>query len=385
MMTSTEMAMRILHYQSVERVPVIHFGYWNETLQKWATEGHLSEELARAWGDGNPADAEINTKLGFDFDWYSVFHPDYSLRPHFESRVVKELPDGSKHVLNNEGVIVLQAPGAGSIPTEIEHLFRDRASWEKEFRWRLQWSEARVTECRVRMNHQMVRWDQGGLEFLKTGKRDYHYGLDCGSLFGTIRNIIGVENCAYLYMDDEALFTEIIETYSDICYRDTKLALESGAKFDFAHFWEDICFKNGPLISPVVFAEKVGPHYRRITDLVRAHGIDIISLDCDGMIDSLLPIWLENGVNTMFPIEVGTWNASITPWRAKYGRELRGVGGMNKVVFARDRAAVDAEIERLRPLVELGGYLPCPDHRIPPDAEWDLVCYYCDRFRTVFG
>ena len=384
-MNPTEMAIRILHYQPVERVPVVHFGYWNETLQKWATEGHLSEELARAWSDGNPADAEINTKLGFDFDWYSAFHPNCSLKPEFEPRVVQEFPDGSKHVLNSEGVIVLQAPDAGSIPTEIEHLFRDRASWEKEYRWRLQWNEARVTEGRVRMNAQMVRWDQGGLEFLKTGKRDYHYGLHCGSLFGAIRNIIGVENCAYLHMDDEALFTEIIEIYSDICYRNTKLALESGAKFDFAHFWEDICFKNGPLISPAVFAEKVGPHYRRITDLVRAHGIEIISLDCDGMIDSLLPIWLENGVNTMFPIEVGTWNASIAPWREKYGRELRGVGGMNKVVFARDRAAVDAEIERLRPLVELGGYLPCPDHRIPPDAEWDLVRYYCDRFRAVFG
>jgi len=384
-MNTAEMAMRILHYQPVERVPVVHFGYWNETLQKWATEGHLSKELARVWGDGNPADAEINTKLGFDFDWYSAFHPNCSLKPEFEPRVVQEFPDGSKHVLNSEGVIVLQAPDAGSIPTEIEHLFRDRASWEKEYRWRLQWNEARVTEGQVRVNDRMVRWDQGGLEFLKTGKRDYHYGLHCGSLFGTIRNIIGVENCAYLHMDDEALFTEIIEMNAEICYRTTKVALESGAKFDFAHFWEDICFKNGPLISPAVFAEKVGPHYRRITDLVRAHGIEIISLDCDGMIDSLLPIWLENGVNTMFPIEVGTWNASIAPWREKYGRELRGVGGMNKVVFARDRAAVDAEIERLRPLVELGGYLPCPDHRIPPDAEWDLVRYYCDRFRAVFG
>jgi len=47
-----------------------------------------------------------------------------------------------------------------------------------------------------------------------------------------------------------------------------KYALESGAKFDFGHFWEDICFKNGPLIALAVFAEKVGPHYRRITDLL---------------------------------------------------------------------------------------------------------------------
>jgi len=83
----------------------------------------------------------------------------------------------------------------------------------------------------------------------------------------------------------------------------------------------------------------------------------------------------------MFPIEVGTWQASIAPWRAAYGRALRGVGGMDKRVFALDYAAVDAEIERLATLVELGGYIPCPDHRIPPDAKWENVQYYCDRFR----
>lgn len=149
--------------------------------------------------------------------------------------------------------------------------------------------------------------------------------------------------------------------------------------------WEDICFKTGPLVAPDVFREKVGPHYKRVTDLLKQYGIDIVSLDCDGCIDALVPIWLENGVNTMFPMEVGTWNASIAPWRAKYGKDLRGVGGMNKVVFGRDRAAIDAEVERLRPLVDLGGYIPCPDHRIAPDGKWDLVRYYCERMHHVFG
>ncbi len=162
-------------------------------------------------------------------------------------------------------------------------------------------------------------------------------------------------------------------------------SLETGAKFDFAHFWEDICFKSGPLINPRVFREKVGPHYRRITDLLSSHGVSIVSLDCDGKIDTLVPIWLENGVNTMFPIEVGTWHASIEPWREKYGRELRGVGGMDKRVFAHDTAAIDAEVERLKPLVELGGYIPCPDHRIAPDGKWENVQYYCGKMREAFG
>ena len=53
------------------------------------------------------------------------------------------------------------------------------------------------------------------------------------------------------------------------------------------------------------------------------------------------------------------------------------------VVFARDYKAVDAEIERLRPLIELGGYIPCPDHRIAPDAKFENVQYYCDRMQNL--
>ena len=380
-MTNRERALAVLRYQPYDRMPLVHFGYWRETLQKWAAEGHIKESLVKAHGDGNPADYELNAIFGWDFNWQCMFSPNAGLMPPFESKVIQKFPDGSEHVMNHEGVVILREPGAGSIPAEISHTLTDRKSWEEQYKFRYQWSETRVTRSRVLVKDKMVPFAAGGLEFLRKNERDYPYGLHCGSLFGSIRNIIGVEGSSYIYCDDEALFTELIDTNADVCYRNTKFALESGAKFDFAHFWEDICFKNGPLVVPAIFDEKVGPHYKRITDLLKTYGIDIVSLDCDGKIDALIPTWLQNGVNTMFPIEVGTWNASIAPWREQYGKELRGVGGMNKTVFARDRAAVDAEVERLGELVKLGGYIPCPDHRIPPDAKWELVKYYCDRMR----
>lgn len=384
-MTDRERALAVLNYQPYDRLPVVHFGFWRETLDKWAAAGHITSEEAEQWGDGNPVDAVISRKLGFDFNYYSAFHPNTHLMPGFKRKVIEEMPDGSRKVRNGNGVVVLERPGAGSIPAEIEHLLTDRVSWGKHFVRRLQYSDERITHGMVRVNDKMIRWDRGGLEFLRAGERDYLYGLHCGSLFGTIRNMLGVTGASYLYAEDEALFTEIIDTVAELCYQCTRTALESGAIFDFAHFWEDICFKNGPLVIPSVFEEKVGPHYRRITRLANQYGLNIVSLDCDGCIDALVPIWFRNGVNTMFPIEVGTWNADIRPWREQFGRELRGVGGMNKVVFARDRAAVDSEIERLKPLVALGGYIPCPDHRLAPDAQWDNVRYYCDRMRETFG
>ncbi len=381
-MTNRERALAVLRYQPCDRLPVVHFGYWAETLRKWAAEGHITEALARAHGDGNPADQELNALLGWDFNWQCMFSPNHGLQPAFKSEVLKTLEDGTQHVLDHNGVVICRKPGAGSIPAEISHTLTDRQSWESQYKFRYEWRESRVTGQRVLANDRMLPFQEGGLEFLRTNERDYLYGLHCGSLFGNIRNIVGVEGSSYLYCDDEVLFTEIIDTNAELCFRNVEYALESGARFDFAHFWEDICFKNGPLVIPAVFEEKVGPHYRRITELLSKHGLDIVSLDCDGMIDSLIPTWIGNGVNTMFPIEVGTWDASIAPWRERYGRELRGVGGMNKNVFARDRAAVDAEVERLRTLVGLGGYIPCPDHRLPPNSEWELVRHYCERMRN---
>ena len=87
----------------------------------------------------------------------------------------------------------------------------------------------------------------------------------------------------------------------------------------------------------------------------------------------------------MFPIEYGSWDYDFSVMRKKFGRELRGVGNINKNVMSKNRKAIDEEVERAKRLVDLGGFVPCPDHRIAPDAEWDLVKYYCDAMRKAFS
>lgn len=367
-MNNRERAMAILNYQNYDRLPVVHFAFWDETVQKWQDEGHITAGEAR---DHNV----IARKLGFDFDWFTTAQPltgMNALYPPFKPKVVEELPDGSQKVLDEFGAVLLKKKGATGIPHEFDHLLKDRQTWEEHYLPRLQFSPHRI--------------NQPLLENLKDDRaRDQPIGLYCGSLMGEIRNCLGVLGLSYLTVDDPELLDEMVNTYGNLYYQVVEYSLASGAKFDFGHFWEDICYKSGPLVTPAFFRKKVGPHYQRICRLLNQHGIEIVSLDCDGKIDALIPTWLENGVNTMFPIEVGTWMASIKPWREKYGRQIRGVGGTDKKVFAYNRAAVDAEIERLRGLVELGGFIPCPDHRIAPDALWGNVAYYCERMHQVFG
>jgi len=398
-MNNRERAMAILNYQSYDRMPVVHFGFWDETLAKWAAEGHITAEQARKWGDGNAADFEVGNKLGFDFNWYRVFGVYTNLLPPFERKVLEVMPDGMRKEVNGDGVVILQKDDATGIPTEIDHLFKGRKEWDELFKPRMLPDEKRIQRPEPVIGD-LQRGDQAAdaprarfrdhvnqiVAEVQRTDRDRPIGLMCGSLYGRIRDIVGMINLSYLQADDPRLFDEMIVTFADLCYWATEKALETyGDNWDFGHFWEDICFRSGPLVSPRVFKQKVGPQYRRITDLLHSHGINIVSLDCDGKIDALIPTWFENGVNTMFPIEVGTWNASIAPWREKYGPELRGVGGMDKKVFAYDFAAIDAEVERLKPLIELGAYIPCPDHRIAPDAKWENVQYYCEQMRKTFG
>jgi uroporphyrinogen decarboxylase len=332
-------------------------------------------------------DRPILAKLGFDFNWENTFvRTNTRLFPEFEPKIIEHFPDGSRSVRNRDGITVLEVDGAVSIPAEIDHLLKDRKSWEKYYLPRLQFNMKRIQDSAVTIGEKKVPFEAVGREHLaEHGRSDkiYHV-LHCGSMIGFIRNLTGVEGLSYIYADDESLLDEIINTVGNLTYQCAEDILRRGARFDMAHFWEDICFKSGPLVIPSMFDEKCGPHYKRITALLNDYGIDIISLDCDGMVDSLIPTWINNGINTMFPIEVGTWNASIGKWRKKYGNKIRGVGGMDKRVFALDKTAVDHEIERLKPFVELGGYIPMPDHHIAPDAHWENVVYYCDRMHSAF-
>ena len=51
-MNHRERALAVLNYQPYDRLPIVHFGYWNETLDKWAEEGHITKRTRRCGATG---------------------------------------------------------------------------------------------------------------------------------------------------------------------------------------------------------------------------------------------------------------------------------------------------------------------------------------------
>lgn len=365
--------MNILHYKDVDRLPAVHFGYWKEVLAEWAEQGHISKELAvSARGDGSAGQRELDKIIGWDCNWHNLVGASMGLSPAFEQKVLEVLPDGCQRVVTKKGVIERVKPGIVSIPSEDDYLLKDREAFETLFKPKMQFFDSRINSEKIKAVFN-EKYEQG-----------IPVGLSLGSVLGQIRDITTVMGMSYLlYDEDEDLFADIVDTYAEMQYKCAEAVLALGLPFDFAHYWEDVCFKNGPLLSPSVFDELTAKHYKKRNELCHKYGIDIISLDCDGVTEALIPTWIENGVNVLFPIEIGTWGDQFEPARKKYGEQLLGVGGMDKTAFRKDKAAVDAELERMKRLASMGGFIPCPDHRIMPGSKFELVQYYVEEIKKI--
>jgi HAD superfamily hydrolase (TIGR01509 family) len=111
--------------------------------------------------------------------------------------------------------------------------------------------------------------------------------------------------------------------------------------FDYASGWEDICFKNGPIVTVSFFRDVVMPRYKRIRKKLDQHGIDIWYTDCDGDVRPILPYLLEGGINCLFPYEV---NSCAHPGELldQYQGQLRIMGGFDKMQLGAGREAIEA-------------------------------------------
>jgi hypothetical protein len=61
------------------------------------------------------------------------------------------------------------------------------------------------------------------------------------------------------------------------------------------------------------------------------------------------------------------------------------MGGFDKHLIRQGKTAVRKELTRLLPLVEDGGFIPIPDHRIPPDVTIPQFRDYVEVFESIFG
>lgn len=366
MMNDRQRFIATMHYQSRDRVPLVDFNFWNETLPTWYSQG-----LPR-WVNRRNEDSYFGIDYSLD-NVHTTWVRD-GLVPSFRKKNLIDQGDAWVQQ-QRDGVRVLRQKEMASIPHPISYLLTDRESWEKHYKPRLDPEKA------LRFPKD---WDERVADW-KNADRPYPIILPGGSLYGWLRNWMGMENLSLVLYDDPTWFDEMVTTVADSILGILEKILSTGGTFEAVSMWEDMAYNRGPLMSPSHFKKFLVPHYRRISDLLHKHGVDVIYLDCDGKIDALIPLWLDAGINCMYPCEVGTWGGDPVSFRKQYGKDLLLMGGVDKHILLKGKKEIEAEVYRLLPLVEEGGFIPFPDHRVPPDIPYENYLYYINLARDVWG
>lgn len=348
-----------MHYKPIDRCFNMEFGYWGENFEIW--EGFLENDIKGG------ADAD----LFFNFDRISGVGGNTWIHPAFEQKVISETAE-TKTVINGDGLMAeMPKDGHSTIPHYTKSSIITPEDWK------------RVKEERFSLDNPVRQIDIAALKEKHPADRDYALGVGCGSMIGKIRGLLTFEGLAYATFDYPDMVEDMVETCCQLVEQSLDQLLPE-FDFDYATGWEDICFKNGPIVSVDFFESIVVPRYKRIDKKLKARGIDIWYTDCDGDVRPLIPGFLEGGINCLFPFEV---MGCSHPGELldQYGGELRIMGGVDKTKLIAGKEATKEYLETLVPYVERGGYIPFCDHRCPPDVTYENYLYYLDLKEQMFG
>ena len=358
-MTDRERFNNQMHYKSVDRCFNMEFGYWDENFEKWRE--------FKVNGITNNAEADIF----FNFDEMKEIGGNVWMIPPFEhGRIISETED-KKIIMNSDGLTAeIPKDGHDTIPHFIKSSIVTPDDWKKcKKRFFRGHPERKVDIVRCRSRHPK--------------DRTYPLGVSCGSMIGKVREMLTFEGLAYATYDYPDMVEDMVET-ACLLVEDFLDQVLPHFDFDFASGWEDICFKNGPIVSVEFFNKVVIPRYKRINKKLKKYNIDIWYIDCDGDVRPILPGFMEGGVNCLFPYEVNSCTHPADLLR-EYGKDLRIMGGVDKMKLIQGPDAIKEYMESLVPIVERGGYIPFCDHRCPPDVKYEHYIYYLDLKEKMFG
>jgi len=356
-MTDRERFVNCVLGRPVDRVPFwLFWGPWGRAWQRWEREGkpkEVTNHRSFLSPDCPPCTVPVN----------------YGPCPAFERKVISEDANYVVHV-DNWGIVRRDYKGGESMCQFLEFPIASRADWD---RYKAEHLDPRHPDRLA------GKWREQCKEWMEKG-----YPIQLGSfpdvgIFGSVRWLLGDEECLLAFYTQPDLVREIMEHMTEVYLAVLGAVCDAGVRVDVIHIWEDMCGRQGPLISPAFWREFMTPCYRRIKAFANSRDIPILSVDTDGQPLLIVEPMMEAGVNYLWPFEVAA-GCDVNFYRERFPT-LGMMGGIDKRALAKDPKAIDAELDRVWPAVEKGRYIPELDHGIPDDVSWANYLHYAQEMR----
>lgn len=396
MPTSRERFLQTLNFQQADP-PWVRWGafVWPETELEWRQQGYEGPELG--WhGEGLTERFGLDELLRVD--------PWYGPAPDFVDETIAE-DQRTRTYVNHEGIIMreFKEHSDTSMPqfikfpvetlAEFEPFAAERLALNPADRfpavWKRQIATGRLHSVSGAANIKAADEEADPNHVsAEDARRVAEFPRICwadrwGGFFGSLRNMMGVQNLCLAFYDQPKLIERMMEERADRIIEITEEVMKY-TDFEMFGYWEDMAYNHGPLLDPVMFRKFAFKHYVRINDWLRSKGVKHIWLDSDGDVSRLIPIWVDSGINAMWPFECQA-GMDVVKVRKEFGHDLAIMGGIDKRAIARGGDDMRREVDRVMPLVADGGYIPEPDHSIPPDVSWPNFCDYIEYLKFRLG
>ena len=378
-MNDIERFKAVCHFEQPDYVPIFGFrgapGMAQGAMAK--THQRLVETGMPEWVDGCFRLAGPRTSEAWQRYWgttgpvYLDFFP--ADRPNGGIKAEKRQEGEFDVIEYNTGAITRQVVDNDitySMPEFVRYHVRDRDSW---------------AFYRDRVSHgQPWPWAKTEEHCQKFDGRDRPLCVSVGSTWGRLRGLMGPYAASTVLYDDPKLAHEIIDFFA--WETETFLfPLVDRLCPEILAAGEDCCFNHGMLISPRHFDEFCAPFYRKVGQVARDCGVDMVAIDTDGNAMELVPMVEACGVNAIYPFEVKAGN-DLLALREQHPRFIL-MGWLEKeAVNEGNEGLIEREIMGKVPrLLEHGGYFPNGDHGIQPDVTFKNMCIFMTLLHEVTG
>jgi uroporphyrinogen decarboxylase len=374
-MTERERYLATLLFRNPDRVPFQPGGGRKSTREAWRRQG-LPAEVTDIGG-------YVRSLLGLPADTpgFARVSPgvDFRMRPQFEEKVlerrarsliVQDWKGNVCEISDRYDVSYLREPIDFVTRRWLRCPVRTRDDWEQmKTRYRLDDAGRFPADFAARAR--------------RLTDRARVSSLSISGPFWQLREWLGAEALYELFVEDPGWLAEMVSFWQAFVAGMLERIFEHYAP-DHLTINEDMAFKERAFVSPAMVRAFLFPCWRRWTSLARQAGVPVLDVDSDGYVGELIPIWIEAGFNCNSPQEVAAGN-DLPAYRRQYGTQMAYHGGVDKRALAAGGDTLRRELERLKPVVKSGGYIPSCDHGIPPDVSWQNYLEYCRELARLTG
>jgi uroporphyrinogen decarboxylase len=363
-----------LTFGNPDKIPMQTMGPRESTIAAWRSQGMPAGE---SWFRA------LCREIGVDYD----FPKQPAISPDIDFRMIPQFEE--KTLAHQNGHYILQ-DWMGNVIEISDSYDASYIRSAKDFVTR-RWIKFPV-ENREDFEEMKKRYDPDAPERFpedfKTraaalSNRDYPLTIQVNGPFWQMREWCGFEPLCMLFIEDPAFIEEMTEFWKNYISKMLNRILAELVP-DRLHMSEDMAYKGASMISPVMAEQHLKPAWKTWSKLAVDAGVPVIDMDSDGNIDELIPLWINAGINCCDPIEAAA-GCDITEYRERFGKSMAFTGGIDKRAIAAGGKIIEAEVDRIAPVCESGGYIPGCDHGIPADVTWQNMVHFGKLWADLTG